>query len=271
MYGFRYRRAMSVTEAAAMLTADENALLLAGGQTLVPTLKLRMGQPSQLIDIGRIAELKGIRMDGASLTIGATTPHAAVAESAHILRAIPALARLAAGIGDPLVRNLGTIGGSLAYNHPGADYPGAMLGLGATVVTSRREIGSDEFLQGMLDTALEPGEIIVAVRFPIPRRAGYVKFPSPASGYVLTGAFVAETASGIRVAINGAGPCAFRHTGFEEALATGFDAAALDGIGVPADDLLDDLHAGPEYRAQLATVAVHRAVAQARGPCQPSG
>lgn len=265
MYEFRYRRADSVDEAAALLTADADAMILAGGQTLLPTLKLRMGQPTQLIDIARVAELRGIRLDDCTLTIGATTTHAAVAESAAVRRAVPALAHLAAGIGDPLVRNRGTIGGSLAYNHPGADYPAAVLGLDATITTNRRQIGSDEFLQGMLDTALEPGEIIVAVSFPIPRRTGYLKFSSPGSGYVLTGAFVAETTAGVRVAINGAAPCAFRHADFEQALTANFSTAALDGINVPEDELLEDLHAAPDYRARLACIAVSRAVDQARG------
>ncbi len=159
---------------------------------------------------------------------------------------------------------MGTLGGSLAYNHPGADYPGAVLGLGAAVHTDRRRIAGDDFFQGMLDTALESGEIIVAVSFPIPRRAAYVKFPSPASGYVLTGAFVAETGQGIRVAINGAGPCAFRSEQYERALASSFSVDSLQGISVPADELNDDLHASPDYRAQLARVAVCRAVEQAR-------
>lgn len=264
MYEFRYRRPDTIGEAVSILSDDEDALILAGGQTLLPMLKLRLGQPSMLVDIGRIQELCGIRLEDRTLTIGAMTTHAAVAESDTVQRAIPALAGLAAGIGDPLVRNMGTLGGSLAYNHPGADYPGALLGLGATIQSDRRRIAGDEYLQGMLDTVLEPGEIIVAISFPVPRRAGYVKFPSPASGYVLTGAFVADTRQGVRVAINGAGPCAFRHEGFEEALASSFSVDVLQGIGVPADDLNDDLHASPEYRAQLAKVAVRRAVEQAR-------
>lgn len=263
MYDFRYRRPASLDEAVSILRDDADALVLAGGQTLLPTLKLRLGQPTELVDIGRLQALQGIRLEDNTIRIGALTTHAAVAGSADVQRAIPALARLASGIGDPLVRNMGTIGGSLAYNHPGADYPAAVLGLGATVTTDRRKIASDEYLQGMLDTALEPGEIIVAIDFPIPKRAGYIKFPSPGSGYVLTGAFVADTTAGIRVAINGAGPCGFRAAEFEQALASRFSADALQDIGLPADELLDDLHASPQYRAHLAHVAVGRAVAQA--------
>jgi carbon-monoxide dehydrogenase medium subunit len=264
MHEFGYRQPKSIGEAVSILSDDEDALILAGGQTLLPMLKLRLGQPSMLVDIGRLRELRGIRPEGGALTIGAMTTHAAVADSDAVQQAIPALARLAAGIGDPLVRNMGTIGGSLAYNHPGADYPGALLGLGASIHTDRRRIAGDEYFEGMLDTVLEPGEIIVAISFPVPRRSGYVKFPSAASGYVLTGAFVADTSEGVRVAINGAGPCAFRHEGFEQALASSFSVDVLQGISVPTDEFNDDLHASPDYRAQLAKVAVRRAVEQAR-------
>jgi carbon-monoxide dehydrogenase medium subunit len=264
LHEFHYRQPKSIGEAVSILSDDEDALILAGGQTLLPMLKLRLGQPSMLVDIGRLRELRGIEFEGGTLSIGAMTTHAAVAESADVQQSIPALARLAAGIGDPLVRNMGTIGGSLAYNHPGADYPGALLGLGANIHTDRRRIAGDEYLEGMLDTVLEPGEMIVAINFPVPRRAGYVKFPGPASGYVLAGAFIADTSEGVRVAINGAGPCAYRHEGFEAALASSFSVDALAGIEVPADDFNDDLHASPDYRAQLAKVAVRRAVEQAR-------
>ena len=271
MHGFSYRRPASLDEAVSILRDDPDALLLAGGQTLLPTLKLRLGQPTELVDIGRLHALQGIQLDRTTLRIGALTRHAAVANSTDVQHAIPALARLAGGIGDPLVRNMGTIGGSLAYNHPGADYPGAVLGLGATITTDRRKIAGDEYLQGMLDTALEPGEIIVAIEFPIPQRAGYIKFPSPGSGYVLTGAFVADTATGIRVAINGAGPCAFRGADFEQALTARFSPDAVQDLSLPADELLEDLHASAEYRAHLAQVAVGRAVAQAGGHRQGSG
>jgi carbon-monoxide dehydrogenase medium subunit len=263
MYPFAYRRPSTVAGAVALLAADEDAKVLAGGQTLLPILKHRLARPSALVDLRAIDGLRGIRVTDDAVIIGAMTEHAAVAGSREVRRAIPALARLASGIGDPPVRHMGTLGGSLAHCDPGADYPGAVLGLGAEIETDRRRIAADEYFRGMFETVLAADEIIVAVHFPIPRRAGYVKFANPASGYVTAGAFVADLGSRIRVAVNGAGPCVFRQDDFEAALSEDFATTALAGIQIDAGELLSDLHAGAEYRAHLAGVAVRRAVAQA--------
>ena len=265
MYAFNYHRPSSLADAARLLGGAEDGKFIAGGQTLLPTLKQRLASPSDLVDLTGIAELNGIAVTGGSVTIGAATRHAAVAASAEVKKAIPALAHLASGIGDPQVRNLGTIGGSLANNDPAADYPGAVLGLGATIHTSKRKIAADDFFTGMFETALEDGEIITKVEFPVPKRAGYVKFPNPASRYVMVGAFVAETAGGIRVAINGAGPCVFRHKDMEAALAKSFTADALKGVKTAAGDMNNDIHASAEYRAHLVGVIARRAVQAALG------
>jgi carbon-monoxide dehydrogenase medium subunit len=237
-------------------------MLLAGGMTLLPTMKLRLARPSDLVDLSRIGELSGIEDKQSSVVIGATTRHAEVAASEVIRQRIPALAELAGHIGDAQVRNRGTIGGSLANSDPAADYPAAVLALGATVTTDRREIAADEYFRGLFETALEPDEIVVTVRFPVPTRAAYAKFPNPASRYAIVGVMVAQTGEGIRVAVTGAGPCAFRVRAFEDALAKKFVPESLADLGIDADDLNGDLHASPEYRAHLVQVMARRAVAR---------
>jgi len=263
MYNFAYHRAGSVKEAVAAYKKGSEAKYLAGGHTLLPSMKLRLARPSDLVDVARIAELKGIKVDGGTVTIGAATPHGEVAASAAVAKAIPALAKLAGGIGDPAVRARGTIGGSVANSDPAADYPAAVLGLGATIRTDRREIAADAFFKGLFETALEDGELITAVSFPVPEKAGYAKFANPASRYAIVGVFVARTKGGVRVAITGAGPCAHRNADMEKALSANFAASALDGIKVKADGLNSDIHASAEYRAHLVTVMAKRAVAAA--------
>lgn len=261
MYAFEYLRPGSVQDAVAKRTANDEASYLAGGMTLIPTLKQRLARPAEVLDLGGIAELKGISVTADMVSIGAMTPHADVAASPDVRRAIPALANLAGMIGDPQVRNRGTIGGSLANNDPSADYPAAVLGLGATVHTHARTIAADDFFKGLFETALEPGELIVKVSFPTPKRAAYMKFRNPASRYAVVGVMVAETASGIRVAVTGAGACAFRQTEMEAALAKSFTADAIKDIVIEADSLNADLHATAEYRAHLVGVMARRAVA----------
>ncbi len=236
---------------------------MAGGMTLIPTLKQRLARPSDLIDLGGLAELKGIKREGNNIVIGATTLHSDVANSAEVKKAIPALAYLASIIGDPAVRNRGTIGGSIANADPAADYPAAVLALDATVATNKRKIAGGDLFKGLFETALEPGEIITSVSFPIPERAGYEKFRNPASRYAIVGVFVAKTAGGVRVAVTGAGPFAFRVKAFEEALSRNFAPKALDGLTVPATGLNSDIHAGADYRAHLVGVIAQRAVAAA--------
>jgi carbon-monoxide dehydrogenase medium subunit len=253
-----------VAAAAAALRKDGDARLLAGGQSLIAALKLRLSAPTELIDIAGIKELAGIRVEGAGITIGAMTRHAEVARSAEVQARIPALASLAGGIGDRMVRNMGTIGGALAHNDPVADYPAAVLGLDATVHTDRRSIAADDFFKSMYETALAPGEIIVAVRFPAPRRAAYIKFKNPASRYAIVGVFAAATGSGVRVAVTGAASCVFRVAAMEAALAANWSPDAVAGIIVPADDLNSDMHASAEYRAHLITAMARRAVAAAK-------
>ena len=266
MYAFEYHRPSSVADAAQALGANEDAKLVAGGMTLLPTMKQRLAAPSDIIDLNGIAELAGISRDGDTLVIGAMTRHAAVGRSDEVKAAIPALAHLASHIGDAQVRNRGTIGGSLANNDPAADYPAAALALGAEIVTDQRSIPADDYFVGMFETALEPAEIIREVRFPIPEKAGYVKFPNPASRYALVGVFVARAKDGsVRVAVTGAGPSVFRVEAMEAALAADFRPEALDGITVSADGLNSDMHAGAEYRAHLIGVIAKRAVAAALG------
>jgi carbon-monoxide dehydrogenase medium subunit len=264
MYDFEYHRAGSVDEAVERLGDSSEAKVLAGGMTLLPTMKLRLAQPDTLVDLGGVAELRGVSGAG-PVVIGAMTTHAEVAAAAEVRENIPSLAALAAGIGDPQVRNRGTIGGSLANSDPAADYPAAVLALGATIRSNRRSIAAEQYFRGMFDTALEPGEIIVAVSFPKPARAGYAKFANPASRYAVVGVFVADTAQGLRVAVTGAGPCVFRVSEMEAALSRDFSPEALEGIEVPADELNEDLHASAEYRAHLIGVMARRAVAAARG------
>ena len=264
MYDFNYHRPGSVGDAAAALAKASDGKLVAGGMTLIPTLKQRLANPSDVIDLGGIAELKGIKDEGGSIVVGAMTPHAEVAASALVKSRIPALAALADSIGDPQVRNRGTIGGSIANNDPAADYPAACLGLGATIRTNKRNIAADDFFKGMFETALGEGEIITAVAFPVPAKAGYAKFPNPASRYAIVGVFAAKTAAGARVAVTGAGPCVFRDKGIEQALSGNWSADAVKGSSAAAGSLNSDIHASSEYRAHLIGVMAKRAV-QAAG------
>jgi carbon-monoxide dehydrogenase medium subunit len=264
MYETTYHRPATVADAASIVASSSEAKLLAGGQTLLPTMKQRLAAPEHLVDIGKLAELKGITVTGDTVTIGAATKHAEVAASADVARAIPALANLASLIGDPAVRHMGTIGGSVANNDPAADYPAALLGLGATVVTNKRSIAADDFFTGLFETALEDGEIITKVSFPIPQKAGYEKFRNPASRYAMCGVFVARTASGVRVAATGVGSSgAFRVSAMEQALASNWSPDAVASITVPSGDMLSDIHGSSEYRAHLVTVMAKRAVAKA--------
>jgi carbon-monoxide dehydrogenase medium subunit len=265
MKEFDFHRASSVADAVARLKSTPGAKLLSGGQSLIPVLKLEMAEPSALVSIARIADLHGIRSEPGKLLIGAATTHAEVAASHEVRKAIPGLAHLAEGIGDAQVRNRGTLGGSVAHADPAADYPAALVALGATVKTDRRTIAADDFFTGLFETALQPDEIVVAVHFPIPERSAYAKFASRASKYALTGVMVAKSASGVRVAVTGAGPKVFRVPEMEKALAARFAPEALDGITIPADDLLGDGEASAEYRAHLVGVMAKRAVAAASG------
>ncbi|HTQ13989.1 MAG TPA: FAD binding domain-containing protein [Rhizomicrobium sp.] len=259
-YPFSYHRAKSVAEAEALLAGAADGKLLAGGQTLIAAMKMRLAQPSDLVDISGIAELSFVRRSGNALVIGAGTRHADVAGSADVAAAIPALAALAGSIGDPAVRHMGTLGGSLANNDPAADYTAAALALGATIRTSRNSIAADEFFTGMFSTALEEGEIVTEASFPVPARAGYAKFPNPASRYAMVGVFVAQFADGARVAVTGAGPCVFRVPEMEAALGAKFAPDAVAKIAVPADGLNGDIHGSAGYRAHLVTVMAKRAV-----------
>jgi carbon-monoxide dehydrogenase medium subunit len=261
MYSFDYSQPKTAAEAQAAFKAGDDAAFLAGGQTLIPTLKQRLRQPSNLVDLNAIPELKGISVAGGIVTIGAGTTHAEVAASADVKKNIPALADLASHIGDPQVRNRGTLGGSIANNDPAADYPGAVLGLNATVHTLSRQIAADDFFTGMFETALEPGELVVKVAFPVPKRAAYLKFRNPASRYAIVGVMVAETASGMRVAVTGAGATVFRVPEMEAALSKNFSAAAIQNVQIASDDLNSDLHATSAYRAHLVGVMAQRVVA----------
>ena len=260
MYTFKYQRAKSVADAAAVIAKNADAKLLAGGQSLVATMKLRLARPSDLVDLGAMAELRGIKLDGNALTIGAMTRHAEVAASAEVKKAIPALASLAGNIGDRQVRNMGTLGGSVAHDDPAADYPAAVLGLGATVNTNKRKIAADQFFRAMYETALGAGEIITSVTFPCPKRAAYMKFKNPASRYAIVGVFVADSGKGVRVAVTGAAHCVFRVAEMEKALASKFAPESLASIKVPEKGLNSDLHAKADYRAHLITVMARRAV-----------
>lgn len=261
MYEFEYHRASSAKEAADLLKKGDDAKVLAGGQTLLPTMKLRLASPSDVVDISGAKGLTGLSVSGDTVTIKAATTHAEVAASKDVQKAIPALAALAEGIGDPQVRNKGTIGGSVANNDPAADYPAACLGLGATIKTDQREIAADDFFTGLFETALDDGEIITEISFPVPKKAGYAKFPNPASRYALVGVMVAETGDGVRVALTGAGnDGVFRSEEMEKALSGKFSADALDGISVDAGGLNSDIHAAADYRAHLVTVMARRAV-----------
>jgi carbon-monoxide dehydrogenase medium subunit len=266
MYAFDYERPSTLDDAARMATSG--AKPLAGGQTLLASMKLRLSQPGQLVDLAAIKELSAIRKEAGSLVIGAMARHAEVAENSDVMSAFPALADLASRIGDRQVRALGTLGGSVANNDPAACYPSAVLACGATIVTNKREIAADDFFQGMFATALEDGELITAVRFPIPKRAAYEKLRQKASNFPLIGVFVAQFDSGVlngqvRVAVTGGGNGVFRHTGLEDALTRSFTPGAAEGVKVESDNLSSDLHASAEYRANLIGVLTQRAVARA--------
>jgi carbon-monoxide dehydrogenase medium subunit len=261
MYEFNYHQPTSLDEVARLLGANEEAKIVAGGMTLVPTLKFRLAKPSDLVDLAAIASLRGITDAGDALVIGAMTRHAEVERSPLVKQAIPALAALAHMIGDPAVRNRGTIGGSISNNDPAADYPAALVGLGGTVQTTRREIAADNFFTGIFETALDRTEIVTAVRLPKPQAACYMKFKNPASRYAIVGVFVARTAGGVRVAVTGAGPCVFRVPEMDAALARSFTPDAIKDITIPQDGLNSDIHASAEYRAHLVGVMARRAVA----------
>ena len=261
MQDFNYSRAKSLAEAASSLKAAADGKLLAGGQTLIPVLKQRLASPSDLVDLAGIAELAGIKATPQAVTLGAMTRHADVAASAEVQRLIPALAELASGIGDPHVRNRGTLGGSVANNDPAADYPAAVLALNATIVTNKRQIPADQFFTGLFSTALEPGELITRISFPTPEKADYAKFEQRASRYALVGAFVAKSAAGVRVAVTGAGANGvFRATAIEQALTANWSADAAKAVKLAATDMLSDLHGSAEYRAAMISVMASRAV-----------
>jgi len=263
MTPFAFHRPASVASAVQLRSAQADASYLAGGQSLLPAMKLGLAAHSDLVDLSLLPGMQGIAADGGTLRIGAMATHVSVAASAEVLKHLPALACLASGIGDPAVRTRGTIGGSLAQNDPAACYPAAVLGLGATVHTDRRQIAADDFFKGLYETALEPGELITAVSLPIPQRAAYVKFKQPASRFALVAVFVSEGPQGVRVAVTGAASCVFRAGAFEAALGKDFNARALAGLTLPAEGLNSDLHGSAAYRAHLAGVLARRAVAQA--------
>jgi carbon-monoxide dehydrogenase medium subunit len=264
-YTFNYHRAGNLAEAQALFANAPEAKFLAGGQTLIPAMKQRLSAPSDLIDIGQLKELSFIDERNGAIGIGAGMRHGDVAASQLVRRRIPALAELAEEIGDPAVRHMGTLGGSLATSDPAADYPAVVLGLGANIITTQRTIAADDYFLGLFQTALADGEIIREVAFPIPRQAGYAKFRNPASHYAIVGVFVAKMDSGMRVAVTGAGPHAFRVAQMEEALGRRFDASSVAEISISADGLNSDLHASAEYRAHLVTVMAKRAVVAATG------
>lgn len=261
MYNFDYQRPANSAAAAAAFQGD--ARYLAGGQSLVQAMKLRLSQSERLVDLGAAADLTGIQADAGQVTIGAMTRHAEVAASAAVRKAITALAELAGGIGDAMVRNMGTLGGSIANADPAACYPAAVLGLGATVRTNRRSITADSYFTGMFETALQPGELITAVSFPVPQRAAYVKFKQPASRFALVGVFVAQFAGGVRVAVTGAKGSVFRATAIEAALNASFTAQAAQAVKLPTDGVNSDMHGSAEYRAAMVSVMAGRAVTAA--------
>jgi carbon-monoxide dehydrogenase medium subunit len=264
MYAFKYEKPSSVADAAAILKKSDDAKLLAGGQTLLPAMKLRLAGPGTIIDLAKVAGLSGIKREGNDVVIGAMTKHVEVLTSAEVQKSIPALAHLVSVLGDPAVRNRGTIGGSLANNDPSADYPAAVLALNATVHTNKRKIAADEFFKGLFETALAGDEIIERVSFPVPEKAGYVKFRNPASRFALVGVFVAKTKDGVRVAATGAGEAGvFRVKDMEAALGKDWSAKAIEGVKASAKGMIADLHGTAEYRAHLIGVLARRAVAAA--------
>ena len=261
MYAFDYKRPASVNDAKAALGSD--ARYLAGGQSLIQAMKLRLSQSETLVDLGAIADLKTIKVDGGNVVIGAMATHASVASNAEVQKANPALAELAGGIGDPMVRNMGTIGGSIANADPAACYPSAVMALNATIHTNQRTIPADSFFTGLYETALQPGEMITAVSFPPAQKAAYVKYRQPASRFALVGVFVAQTASGVRVGVTGAKGHAFRATEIEAALAKSFTPEAAKAVKMPTTDINSDMHGTAEYRAAMISVMASRAVAAA--------
>jgi len=263
MYEFDIITPNSVEAAKSAFEAAEDGQFLAGGQTLIPVLKQRLAMPSDLIDLEYVHELSGISVESDVISIKAMTRHAEVAAHPEIQNVIPALAKLASGIGDMHVRNRGTIGGSIANNDPAADYPAAVLALNATIVTDRREFTADHFFTGMFETALDEGELITEVRFPIPETASYMKFANPATRYALVGVMVAKSHNNVRVAITGAGPCVFRDAEMEQALTSSFTPESIKDGMISADDLNNDIHASRAYRAHLITVMARRAVTEA--------
>jgi len=264
MYPVKYHKATSIAEATAALSAGEDATILAGGQTLLATMKQHLAAPSDLVDIRGIADLNGVSVEGDTLTIGAATNHRDVAMNADVQKLCPALAELASNIGDPAVRNAGTIGGSLANNDPAADYPAAILALNATIVTNRREIAADDYFEGLFGTALDDGEIITAVKIKSPSKAAYVKFAQQASLFALVGVFVADGAGGVRVTVTGAGEDGvFRQSAMESALAASWSAGALEGVDASEEGIISDLHGSADYRAHLINVMAKRAVTAA--------
>ncbi len=265
MHNFGYHRPSSLADAAAALQQAEDGQIIAGGQTLIPTLKQRLAQPSDLVDLGAIDDLKGIREEGGTIVIGAMTTHAEVAASELVRARIPALASLAEGIGDPQVRHRGTIGGSIANNDPAADYPAGCVGLGATINTGQRQIPADEFFVGLFETALDEGEIITSVSFPIPDQAAYAKFPNPASRYAIVGVMVAKAGSTVRVAVTGAGSGVFRDHSIEGSLAGNFSPDAVGASSADEGSLNSDIHASAAYRKHLISVMTKRAVKAATG------
>ena len=260
MHAFQYHRPSSVKDALSLGSQKPEARYLAGGQSLVQAMKLRLSSPSDLIDLNALGDLKTLKVESNAVAIGAMVRHAEVAASSGVRKAIPALAALAGMIGDRQVRHMGTLGGSLANNDPAADYPAAVLGLGATIVTNKRKIEADKFFKGLYETALEPGELITSVSFPVPKRAAYMKFKNPASRFAIVGVFVADFGNAVRVGVTGAGPSAFRQTEMEKALTAKFAPESVAGVKVKPDGLNKDLHASPEYRAHLVTVMAKRAV-----------
>ena len=271
MYEFKYHRPGTVRQAANLLVKNEDAKLIAGGHTLVPVMKQRLASPPHLVDLSHVEGLDTIELKGRNLVIGAMARHAAVANSATVGEAIPALAHLASLIGDPAVRHRGTIGGSLANNDPTADYPAACLALGATIVTNKRKLKAEEFFQGLFTTALEPDEIITKVSFPLAKKAAYAKFRNQASRYALVGVFVARRPSDVRVAVTGAGGNGvFRVTAFEEALQKRFSPKVLEGIPISPEGLNSDIHGSAEYRAHLIGVLARRAVEAANAEAKAS-
>jgi carbon-monoxide dehydrogenase medium subunit len=264
MYPVTYHRATSVKEATAQLKKAKDGKFVAGGQTLLPTMKQRLASPSDLVDVARIKELKGVKISGKSVTIGAATTHAEVAGNGKLRKLCPAICDLASHIGDPAVRAMGTIGGSIANNDPAADYPAAMLGLGATIHTSKRKLAADKFFTGLFETALADGELVTAVSFDAPAKAAYRKFPNPASRYAMAGVFVTSSKAGARVAVTGAGSNGvFRHAGMEAALSKNWSAGAIDGEKVDEKKMLSDIHGDARYRANLVKVMAKRAVGDA--------